>query len=358
MAGALRAAAAWRPDLVEGVYARALYPGIARGLGAIARRVPFSLAEALAALALIAAALVAARGIVRAVRQPDGRRLLAGLAGFAAGAAAVYVVFLIAWGLNYARLPLGVSVGLPVAPAARAELAAACAELVALADAWRGEVEEDASGVARHRGGVAGALARAALGFEVAAGGWPVLAGSPPVVKAAAFSPVLARLGISGIFVPVTGEAHVNTTLPEWTLPFTAAHEVAHQRGFAREDEANYLAFATGSRHPDPEARYAAALMASAYALGALRRVDPAASGELDGRRGAGTRRDLGALEAWRRKYEGRASAMNRRVNDAYLRSQGQADGVASYGRMVDLLLAERRAAGPFTGRPTAPAPR
>jgi hypothetical protein len=31
-------------------------------------------------------------------------------------------------------------------------------------------------------------------------------------------------------------------------------------------------------------------------------------------------------------------------VNDTYLKAQGQTQGVRSYGRMVDLLLAERRA--------------
>ncbi len=32
-------------------------------------------------------------------------------------------------------------------------------------------------------------------------------------------------------------------------------------------------------------------------------------------------------------------------MNDAYLKTQGQAAGVQSYGRVVDLLVAERRAA-------------
>ena len=43
------------------------------------------------------------------------------------------------------------------------------------------------------------------------------------------------------------------------------------------------------------------------------------------------------------RRYESRAGAVQEKVNDAYLRAQGQ-EGVTSYGRMVDLLLAERRA--------------
>ena len=54
---------------------------------------------------------------------------------------------------------------------------------------------------------------------------------------------MLSYLGISGIFIPFTCEANVNATLPDWEIPFTACHELAHQRGFAREDEANYVGY-------------------------------------------------------------------------------------------------------------------
>jgi uncharacterized protein DUF3810 len=334
---------------VETAYSRRLYPAIAGGLAAVTSRVPFSVAEALAAAVLVAMVGLAVGAIVR--RGQRGRRVAFGAATLATAGMVLYLVFLAAWGLNYQRRPLAASIGLRSEPATPGELAAACAELVALAETLRDAVPE--------REGVGG-LARAQLGFEVLAPEWPVLAGPPPVVRAARSSPVLARLGISGIFVPFTGEPHVNVTLPEWTLPFTAAHEVAHQRGFAREDEANYLAFVTGMHHPDPEARYSAAMEASLYTLGALRRRDPQAADGLEARRGAGTRRDLAALEAWRERYVGRVAAVNTRVNDAYLRAQGQADGVQSYGRMVDLILAQRRAAGTLapTGLPTGPAPR
>jgi hypothetical protein len=43
---------------------------------------------------------------------------------------------------------------------------------------------------------------------------------------------------------------------------------------------------------------------------------------------------------------------MARAVNHTYLRAQGQPEGVASYGRMVDLLIAERRASTPLFGEP------
>ena len=350
---ALRFLAAGQADTVERVYARSLYPRIARALTAATAWAPFSIAEA-CILALAPLAVVAAgRGVARAGRSPAPFRALgSGLLRIAIGASVAYLVFLLAWGLNYQRRPLAASVGLPVGSPEPGELAAVCAELIERSEVLRGAVEEDAAGVARVPGGVSGALGRASLGYDVLAEEWPLVAGEPVAAKRVWLSPGLALLGISGIFFPFTGEASVNTTLPEWTLPFVAAHEVAHQRGFAREDEANYLAYAACRSHPDAVARYAAAVEGSLYALEALRGTDPDAHRALQARRGAAVRRDLDALEAWRRRYESRAGAVHEKVNDAYLRAQGQ-EGVASYGRMVDLLIAERRAARHLrAGRP------
>ena len=344
---ALRLLAAGHADTVERVYARSLYPRIARALTAATAWASFSIAEAII-LVLAPVALVAAgRGVVRAFRSPAPFRALgSGVLGILIAASVSYVVFLLVWGLNYQRRPLAASVGWPVGRPEPGELARVCAELIERSDLLRGAVQEDETGVARVPGGVSEALGRASLGYDALAGEWPLVAGDPVAVKQVWLSPGLALLGISGIFIPFTGEANVNTTLPEWTLPFVAAHEVAHQRGFAREDEANYLAYAACRRHPDAEARYASALEGSLYALGALRGTEPDAHRELQSRRGAAVRRDLDALEAWRRRYQSRAGAVHERVNDAYLRAQGDQDGVASYGRMVDLLIAERRAGG------------
>jgi hypothetical protein len=158
----------------------------------------------------------------------------------------------------------------------------------------------------------------------------------------------LSRIGITGIYFPFTGEPNVNTTVPDVELPFSAAHEVAHQRGFAREDEANYIGYVACRFHPDADFRYAGLLAASHYALSALHALDPAAAARVQAGRSAPVLRDEGALRAWTDRYRGRANEAGRRVNDAYLKTQGQADGVRSYGRMVDLLLAERRSRGPL----------
>jgi hypothetical protein len=340
----LRLLAGANPEIVEHGYSRPVYPRIAAILTALTDWTSFSIAEIVILLLILSGLVALVRGIRRALHAPAPFRAFAdGFLRIAIGCVLAYLVFLLLWGFNYQRLPLAASVGLDIAPPRSGELAALVTALVDESERLRPPVPEDEAGVARVQGGITGALDRASLGYDALDDQWPLVSGDKVLAKKVLLSPALARLGISGIFMPFTGEANVDTTLPQWTLPFVAAHEVAHQRGFAREDEANFLAYASCAVHPDATARYSSALEASLYALAALRAVDPAAHAALSARRGPAVKRDLEALEQWRRKYESRASAVHERVNDAYLRAQGQ-DGVTSYGRMVDLLLAERRA--------------
>jgi hypothetical protein len=155
----------------------------------------------------------------------------------------------------------------------------------------------------------------------------------------------MSYLGITGIYLPFTAEANVNVIVPDSQLPFTACHELAHQGGIAPEDEANFLAYAACVRHPDVDFRYSGAFNAALYALGALSQVDAGRARE-QARWSPAVRRDIKALQEWNERYQGPAEEAPRAVNDAYLKTQGVGEGVRSYGRMVDLLVLERRARG------------
>jgi hypothetical protein len=347
-AAALRLGAARRPSIVERLYSRGLHPRIAAGLGAVARLVPFAIAEPLALLAAIVLLALLARAVLSVRRGPPVPALIEagvtalGLAGI------VYLVFLLAWGLNYQRRPLATLAGLDPRPASSEELADLGAALVDEANRLRSPLSEDASGVMRLPAGTRGVLDRTRSGFDEAARRHPFLGRATCPPKAAVLSPLLSALGISGIYSPFTAEPLVNRELPDPDLPFSAAHEVAHSLGFAREDEANYLGSLACRLHRDGDFRYSGTLAATAYVLGALASVDETKARELQDRRTAGVRRDVAALDEWSVRHEGRLSRASRRVNDAYLRSQGEREGLRSYGRFVDLLVAERRAgAGP-----------
>ncbi len=50
-----------------------------------------------------------------------------------------------------------------------------------------------------------------------------------------------SNLGVTGYLNPFTNEAQVNTTVPAFLQPFMTCHEIAHQLGFAPEEDANFV---------------------------------------------------------------------------------------------------------------------
>ena len=330
---------------MEAAYSRRAYRAVAAVLVRLTSPVPFSIAEIGLAVLIVAALVALVRGLARLRRGPDrARRLARGTLAVVAGAGAVYLAFQLVWGLNYARCPLADTLGLPTRGGDAGELAAVASALVAESAALRAGLPEDAAGALSIPGGVSAVAARAPSGYERLFAARPALAGTVGRAKPVLFSPLMSYLGIGGIYAPFTGEANVNATLPDWDRPFTVCHELAHQRGFAREDEANYLGYLACRRHPDRDFQYSGTFQGALYVLGALRAADRPAFDGVRRTLSSPMERDLAALAVWRARYKSRLSNVQDRVNDTYLRSQGQREGVRSYGRMVDLLLAERRA--------------
>lgn len=326
------------PSWIEHAYSRSWFPATATGLARVFGSLPFSAAEVALALAVV---LVAG-----AVALAVGRRgsFLRGVVGALSVASVTYFTFIVLWGLNYGREPAAVNFDLPVQPTRPDELRSLLDVLIAEAGRARGGVPEGADGVATIPGGIAAALAGAPGWFLSAGVRWPLLAGERCPPKAPVGGVLLSWLGIGGIYSPFTGEPNVNVDSPLFTLPFAALHEMAHGRGFAVEAEANYVAVLVGRDFGDVSARYASLYNALLHVAGALMEVDPEGTERLWRDIHPGIRRDQAAVRAWRARYDGPARIVAGAVNDAYLKSQGVTEGVRSYGLVVDLLLAERRA--------------
>lgn len=92
---------------------------------------------------------------------------------------------------------------------------------------------------------------------------------SPSAPRAAYFPGIMRRLSLAGIYIPVTGEAIVDTSRPAAGLIFTAAHELAHMQGIACETKANIAAYEACIYHGGA-AEYSAKIWALAYALSRL----------------------------------------------------------------------------------------
>ncbi len=168
-------------------------------------------------------------------------------------------------------------------------------------------------------------------------------------VKPVMMSKLMSYTHITGVYSFFTGEANINVDFPDYTIPFTAAHELAHQRGIAREDEANFVAFLVCSMSDDTYIRYSGYLNLLEYVSNAYYSADTSKDHgdyiELRGLLDLNVRYEQKAYNEFFEKYrDSVASDVSGAVNDAYLQSQGVKEGSKSYGMVVDLAVAYYKA--------------
>ncbi len=342
LAFAARALLATRPAFVESRVSRGLFRVLSALVSAVTGLVPFSLTEAAAVLAPVLLVAGLAVLVVRLVRR-KGRRLAILRATAVALAAALsvgYAGFLLLHGYNYLREPFAATSGLEVRERGTDELARATERLLALCVDLRAQCAEDASGTVAVPGGLPAMMAELSADYARLARDYPALEGPRIRPKPVLLSHIWSYTGIVGMYFPFFVEANVNVDVPQYTIPASAAHEYAHALGFAREDEANFIAFLACLRSPSPEVRYSGAELAFVNCWGALAGKDEKAAARIGAGVSAAMRRDFAASGAYWKQFEGPVREASTKTNDAYLKANDQTDGVFSYGRMVDLVLA------------------
>ena len=350
------------PWFVEHVYARGVSFQISRALSVVTGLLPVSLAAILipgVVLYLLVPFVLASVRVLRGRRRfldalRGGALRTATLCAFAAA------VFYLTWGLNYARAPLQARLGWPEMerPQDEAavrrltdEIAALADELVAAAnEQYRAVAGSDdlgrASGPPDPSRAVDASFDEAFARVQRELGLEPAVAVPRGGAKPFPASVLLSHLQLTGFYFPWTGEATYNRVTPAATLPHTVAHEKAHQRGIAREDEANFIGYLVCVLSDDPYARYSGALGAQRHLLTELFARDPARATAVRKRRLPGVQRDLDLANEYWQQYEGVASRVSYAVNDRYLKTQGIRTGVLSYAASRNLLVLFARQRG------------
>ena len=179
------------------------------------------------------------------------------------------------------------------------------------------------------------------IGYERLHRDHPVFWQFSSAVKPVILSEPMSYTHITGIYTFFTGEANLNVNFPDYTLPFTAAHELAHQRGFAREKEANFIAFLVCINSDQPYTRYSGYVNMVEYLSNALYSADKTLWEEVFYSLDLRIRYEMQAYNDFYDKYrESVAADVSNAVNDTYLKVQGQTEGTKSYGLVVDLAVA------------------
>ena len=164
-------------------------------------------------------------------------------------------------------------------------------------------------------------------------------------IKEIMLSEPMTYTHISGVYTFFTGEANLNVNFPDYVLPYTAAHEFAHQRGIAREDEANFVAFLVCMESDDHYIRYSAYLNLYEYVANALYSADRNSYKLVYTGLSAGAKTDMIAFNKFFEKYKQTVvSEISQNVNDTFLNFNGVEEGHKSYGMVVDLAVAYYKA--------------
>jgi hypothetical protein len=332
------------PALTENLYSRLFFPPIGMFLSKLSGFLPISFAEFLVYALVAASVYLLIRLLVRFIKSRN--KLETSLNAIINGLCTlsiVYCLFLLLWGFNYYRQPLAYSIGYTTSKSTVADLKGLCTILIDKTNQLRTEVRENEEGIMVLDGGFKSAVRRADIGYQNLSKTFTTFKGSYGIPKGITFSRQFCYTGIAGIYFPFTGEANVNKLMPDFMLPSTISHEMAHQRGFAREDEANFIAYLVCKAQDDVDFQYSGYLLAMIYSMNAIHDYDIESYNELAVKYDEGVRRDLKYYSDFWKQFEGPVEEFQEKVNDTYLKSNKQADGIYSYGRMVDLLLAEYR---------------
>lgn len=335
----LQALASRHPQWVERYYSRKLYPPIIRVLSLVNGIVGFSIGEFMLnilAAALAVALIYQARAIYRR-RRSIAQVLRTDLLVLTWILGSTMLGFLLLWGLNYQREPLGTRFGLTGRNASDEQLKW-------ISDSIVNEVNSNYTASHFNSDGSPVPLPTRSQVYDLLESAYdhePLLAdmagyfGRPKPVFA---SGVMSRLGLAGFYMPFTGEANFNAAQPDFDLPYSIAHEKAHQRGFAHEDEANFIAFLVCATSTHAYLRYSGYLNALKV-VGAVSGSDLLFYKSLFARIGEGPRNDLRARTAFWSRFQGRASAVAHKINDSYLKANRIPSGTRSYGEDMALIV-------------------
>lgn len=325
------------------IYSVTVYRFLVAVIGRLMSLFPFSVVEVGLYLLTLAAAAGLLWILVRAARGQI-RWSSAGLCVFRTvffATAALFFFYTVGCGINYHRTAFSAAESFVIAPSSREELAGLCRYLAEEINEAARDITVDENGCMVLPANASGTAREAmeALGEEYSS-----LQGYYPHPKGLWISRILSVQKIEGIYSPFTLEANYNREMPDVNIPVTMCHELSHLRGFMREDEANFIAYLACRKSGDAGFRYSGAILAFIHSGNALYRDGgEEAYWEIYDSLCDTARRDLSADSAFWRQFDGKVAQVSSQVNDAYLKANRQEDGVKSYGRMVDLLLAMYR---------------
>jgi hypothetical protein len=322
---------------VETFYASKTYVVFSSFLRIIFGRLPFSIGDLLYLLVIVWFVWKTWRFSAKLFKRRLNRKWFAN-AGYRLLIIAmlVYIIFNIFWGINYNRKEISEQLNLKLDKRDTADLKIVEQLLLQKVN------ESKQALVNKHEPYPSNKelFTRAVACYQQTEKLYPFLSYQPRSVKRSMFGLFGNYFGFTGYYNPFTGEAQVNTRVPKFILPYTTTHEIAHQLGYAKEEEANFVGYLAASSSTDTLFHYSAYLDLFVYANRQLFFVDSVAAIDFAKQLIPEVKADIKEWREFLRKHKNPLEPFIRWAYGNYLRANQQPKGMTSYDEVIADLIA------------------
>ena len=322
------------PEFIEIYYSNGIYPFISSFFRIIFGWIPFSVGDILIAFGLI----IFIRFLLLLIKNRF-QNFVPKIIHFIAVLSVIYFCFYLFWGLNYYRQPLSINLGYIEQKYSTTQLTSVTKQIIKKLNHYQFKITKNDTLKVSNPYQQKEMYKIAETGYKNLAKDFPNLKYQFFSVKSSSMSLLQSYNGTSGYLNPLTGEAQVNDKIPKTSFPTTTCHEMAHQIGFAAENEANFIGFLAANYNDNIYFKYASYRMAFGYCISELRKRDKNVSKELWKSVNQGIIKDFNSSYNFWQKYQNPLEPLVKKGYNAYLKANNQEKGVDSYSYVVDLLI-------------------
>ena len=324
---------AGHPDWIEKYYSTGLYHIISKFFRMLFGWIPFSVGEIIYTLTI----LVGIRYVVLNWKKIKINKLIF-LRDIFLVLSVFYFTFHLVWGLNYYRQPLSKKLRIEN-KANFEELKYLAQQLVLKTNALQFKITNDTAAMVQIPYSEKEIFDKTIDSYKTLEQQMPYLEYDRPSIKKSMFSILSSYMGIGGYLNPFTNEAQVNSKTPLFRFSVVSGHEIGHQVGYSAENETNFIGYLVTVKNDDIYFQYSGYAYALSYCLSAIRRTDENVSKELYAQLNSGVIKNYKELQEFQLAYENPFEPIFKAVFSTFLKANNQADGIQSYGKVVNLMV-------------------
>lgn len=321
------------PVFIEHWYSTYLYPIIAKINHFIFGSIPFSVGDCLYSIIVIMSSywLLKNKSLFWTNRKQNSITILAFISIF-------YFLFHFLWGMNYYRIPITEKITITKKYNTT--------DLIAFTEQMIAQTNTIHSAITNNDTVAVNVPYTNTELFSIATNGYKNLPKnlsefkySKKSIKPSIFSLPLSYMGFGGYINPFTNEAQINTLKPNYSLPMTICHEIAHQTGIASETECNFVGAIAAINNNNNYFKYSGYCFIVRHCISHLEKIEKGKGIAFKNQLNKGVLKNFNESFQFKKQHKSFISDFFDDFYDSFLKINQQSEGIKSYTKFIGLLI-------------------